>query len=201
MRATRHHTDILLLADVNLVSRERVGKKECALGQWFSRIKHENAESVIVVTVVVEGTSFGQFDSHLVPSLQVTGQNYRGTVLLVSCIYFFGSCNYMAVNLQNGTGVQGVARNPGVTVDGEGEAVDTGARNSEDTGRRIVAITQIDEDVFVTDDFVQYELAKPKVTGINQSNRDGNAAGWKCKGELKVRKSKSLSFLYHEEKS
>lgn len=67
-----------------------------------------------------------------------------GAVLLVLHISVFGSCHHQAVNLQTGAGGQRVARSPGVTVDGEGQAVDTRARNSKDTSLCTVAITQID---------------------------------------------------------
>lgn len=131
-----------------------------------------------MAVIPAEETSNGQLDRHLVSSIQVDGQNNSGTVLLVLHIFIFGSCQHNVVNLQTGAGSQGVTGSSSVTVDGEGEAVDTRAGNGEDTGSCIVAITQVDEDMFVDDEHVITEGAKAfEICSGVQTDREGTAAG------------------------
>lgn len=102
-----------------------------------------------MAVVIAEETSNGKIDSHLVPSIQVEGHNNSGAVLLILHIFFSGACHHLVVHLQTSAGSQGVTRRTSVAVDGEGEAVDTRARNSEYTGGLTVATSQVDEDMFV----------------------------------------------------
>ena len=144
------------LADWNHGSTVTVGpnQEQLHFPNLVSSIQQETSESVIVAAVITEETSDGQVDGHLVSSIQVEGNNNSGAVLLVLHIFFSGSCHQLAVNLQTGAGGQAVTRRTGVTVDGEGEAVDTRAWNSEDSGVHTVAVSQVDENVFVDDELV-----------------------------------------------
>lgn len=166
----------------------------------ISSIQQEATESVIVAVVVAEETSNGQVDRHLVASLQVDGHNNSGTVLLVLHIFLTWSSHHLAVNLQTGAGGQCVTRRTSVTVDGEGEAVDTRARSSEDTSPCIVAITKVDEDMCVGDELVVAERAKAfQIVFISQSDREGTAAGWRSRGEeekIRVNWEKPLIGLH-----
>lgn len=151
-----------------------------------SSIQQETSESIIVAAVIAEEASNGQVDRHLVPSVQVEGHNNSGTVLLVLHIFFSGSCHQLAVNQQTGAGGQCVTRRTSITVDSEGDAVDTRAWNSEDTGVHTVAITQVDEDMFVDDELVVAEGAKAvQFVLTGQRDREGTAAGWRCRGKEK----------------
>lgn len=114
-----------------------------------SGIKQEASECVIVAVIITEETSNGKIDSHLVPSIQVEGHNNSGTVLLILHILFSGASHHQIVHLQTGTSGQGVTRGTSIAVDSEGQTVDTGTRNSEDTGVQIVATSQVDEDMFI----------------------------------------------------
>lgn len=99
----------------------------------ISSIQQEATESVIVAVVVAEETSNGQVDRHFVASLQVDGHNNGGTVLLVIPVSVSGPSHHLAVNLQTGAGGQYCIRSTSVTVDGEGDAVDSRVGHSEDT--------------------------------------------------------------------
>lgn len=124
-----------------------------------SSIQQEASESVIVAFVIADKTSFGQADSHLVPSPQFHGHNNSGTVLKVLAILFEERVHHLAVDLQIGAGGQGGTRGTAITVDGEDETVDTRAGSGEDTGTHIVTVSQVEEDVFVDDDLVSTEGA------------------------------------------
>lgn len=130
------------------------------LPNLISSIEQEATEGVIVTVVIAEETSNGQVDRHPIPRFQVDGHNDSGTVLLVLHVPLTWSCHHPAINLQCGAGSQRVTGRTGVTVDGEGEAVDASAGNSEDTSRRIVAITKVDEDVPIGDELVVAEGAE-----------------------------------------
>lgn len=95
-------------------------------------IKQKDTESVIVVVVIAEETPSGQVDGHLVTSLQVDGHYDGRAVLLVAPVFVRGPGHLLAVNPQTSAGSQCHPRSPGVTVDGEGEAVDTRLGSSED---------------------------------------------------------------------
>lgn len=165
------------------------------LPNLISSIEQEATEGVIVAVVIAEETSNGQVDRHLVPGLQVDSHNDSGTVLLVLHVFLTWSCHHPAINLQTGAGSQRVTGRTSVTVDGEGEAVDTRAGNSEDTSRWIVAITKVDEDVLVEDELVVAKGAEALQTNLTgQSDREGAAAGWRRREEEKrVRKRREKS--------
>lgn len=136
-----------------------------------------------MAVVIADDASFGQVDSHLVPSLQFHGGSDGATVFKVLAILFEERRHHIAVNLQIGTGGH-VATRGTVSVDGDGEAVHARAGNGEDTTLRIVAVSQVDEDMFIDDELVFGEGAKAVQTSvIVKSNREGTAAGWKCTEE------------------
>lgn len=138
-----------------LVGEELVQKNTTLTPNLFSSIKQKGTESVIVAVVIAEEAASWQADSHLVLSHQVEGHNNSGTVLLVICIYVFGSGHHLAVNLQSGADGQVGTRRTSVTVDGDGKDVHTRVGNSEDTSLHIVVVTQVKEDLFVDDDAVE----------------------------------------------
>ncbi len=146
-----------------------------------SSIQQETSESVVVAVVIAEETSNWQVDSHSVPSVEVDSHNNGGTVLLVLHIFLPGSGHHLAVNLQTSAGGQGVARRTGVTVDGEGKAVDARSRNGEDTCLHVVAIAKIDEDMTVGDHLVVTVGAVAlQFVVVGECDREGAAAGWRC---------------------
>ncbi len=120
----------------------------------FSEIKQKDTEGVIEAPVIAEETSCGQIHRHFVIGVQVQHHNDRRTVLLVAVIFIYGSSHHCVINLQTSTGSQLHSRSSGVTVDCEGDAVDTRVGSSEDTGRCIVGIAQIEEDMCVDDKLV-----------------------------------------------
>lgn len=130
-----------------------------------------------MAVVITEEAAFGQADSHLLLNHQLEGHNNSGTVLLVVSISIFGSSHYLAVNLQAGAGGQFGTRSTSVTVDSDSKDVHTREGNSEDTGLHIVVSTQVKEDLFVGDEFVEIERAVALGTTITeQTNRESSAA-------------------------
>lgn len=85
-----------------------------------------------MVVVIAEETPSGQVDGHSVTSLQVDGHYNGRAVLVVVPVFVRGPGHLLAVNLQTSAGSQFHPRSPDVTVDGEGEAVDTRLGSSED---------------------------------------------------------------------
>lgn len=137
-----------------------------------------------MAVVIAEETSNGQVYRNLVLSLQVDGHNDGGTVLLVLRVLLTWPGHQPAVDLQAGAGSQRVTGRTGVTVDGEGEAVDAGAGNSEDAGLGVVAISEVDEDMRVGDELVVAEGSEAfQTVFIGQSDGEGAAAGWRGRGE------------------
>lgn len=167
------------------------------LPNLISSIEQEATEGVVVADVIAEETSNGQVDRHPVPGVQVDSHNDSGTVLLVLHVLLTWSCHHPAINLQTGAGSQRVTGGTSVTVDGEGEAVDTSAGNSEDTSGWIVAISEVDEDVLVEDELVITEGAEAfQTTLTGQSDREGAAAGWRRREEekrVRIQQGKSIS--------
>lgn len=152
-----------------------------------------------MAAVVTEETSDGQVDGHRFPGPQVEGYHDGGAVLLVLHISFSGSWHHPTVDLQAGAGSQAVTGRAGVTVDGEGKAVDTRARNSKDARVRVVATSQVDEDVFVGDELVVAEGAKAAhAVLIGQSDGEGTSAGWTCSsgGKWNVSGCKDVKHIY-----
>ena len=125
----------------------------------FTNIKQKGAESIIMAVVIAEETASRQVNSHLVPSIQLQDCSNSGAVFLIIFTLIAGCDNGLAVNLQTGTGSQVVTRRTSVTVNSEGEAVDTRVGNSEDTGVHTVATTQVKEDMLVDDVAVDTEGA------------------------------------------
>lgn len=113
-----------------------------------------------MAAVIAEEASNWQVDGHPVSSLQVDRQNNGGAVLLVLHVFLTRARHHLAINLQAGAGGQRVAGRTGVTVDGERQAVDTRAGNGEDACARIVAVTEVNEDVLVGDELVVAEGAE-----------------------------------------
>lgn len=131
-----------------------------------------------MVVVITDETSFDQVDSHLICSLQLHGHNFWGTVFKVLAILFEERRHHFAINLQASAGGQGTTST--YPIDGDCEAVDTSAGNSEDTGLRIVAATQVDEDMLVDNELVVRERAKAAyIFVIVKSDWEGTTAGWK----------------------
>lgn len=98
-------------------------------------IKQKSAECVKVAAVVTEETSRGQGDGHVVASLQVEGHSSRRTVFLVQVVFLAGPSHHLAIDLQPGAGSQFASRSSGVTVDGEGQAVEASVGDGEDAVR------------------------------------------------------------------
>lgn len=93
-----------------------------------------------------------------------------------------------AVDPQAGAGSQRAGGRTGVTVDGEGEAVDTGAGDGEDASPCVVAIAEVDEDVLVGDEPVVEERSEAFQSFlIGQSNGEGAAAGCGSRGDQRER--------------
>lgn len=179
MRRGEDSTDRFDLADSNLVG---IKTSTSLLPYLFSRIKQEGTESVEVAGVFTEEAACRQVYSHLIPSFQLQGHDYTGTVLLVVLISLAGSAHRLAVDLQVGAGSQGPVERTGVTVDGHGDAVHTRAGNSKDASVRPVAVTQVEQDMFIDDVGVYSERAKAlKKDIIEESDREGSAAGWRYK--------------------
>lgn len=103
-----------------------------------------------MVDVVADVAAFEQGHSHLVVGLQLYGRNDGVAVFRVQTILFIESGHHVVVDLQTSTGSQVGF----IAVNGDSEAVDARAGNSEDAGLHIVAISQVKEDVFVGDDNV-----------------------------------------------
>lgn len=75
-----------------------------------------------------------------------------------------------------------------VRTDRVGEAVDAGAGCDEDTGHRIVVVSQVEEFMSEDDASVITEGAKTFCAIILvESKREGTAAGWECREEEIVR--------------
>lgn len=125
-----------------------------------SSVQKETTESVIVAFIVAEETSDGQVDGHLVPGVQVDSRHDGGAVFLVLHVLLLRLCYVLAVNLQSGAGGQRVARGTSIAVDGEGQAVDARTGSGEDARLRVVAVTEVHEDVAVGDELVVTEGAK-----------------------------------------
>lgn len=69
-------------------------------------------------------------------------------------------------------------------MDGDGEAVHTGAGGGEDAILHIVALSQVHEDMLVGDEPILSEGAKAvQLLVVVKSNRESTAAGWKCTTE------------------
>lgn len=119
--------------------------------QYSFSIEQKDAESIIVVMVIAEEAASAQADRHDVPSLQVDGHHSCSTILLILLVFLTLLRDHQAVNLQTSTGGQFGVRGTSIAVDGEGQTVDTRARNGEESSVLIVAVTQVDEDVFVDD--------------------------------------------------
>lgn len=82
----------------------------------------------------------------LVPGVQLHSHDNTGAVLKVLTTSFNGFSHIFAVNLQSDAVAQGYASR---AVNRDGEAVDAGAGHGEDASLHIVAVSQVDEDMFV----------------------------------------------------
>lgn len=81
-----------------------------------------------------------------VPGVQLHSHNNTGAVFKVLTISFNGVSHIFTVNLQSDAVAQGYASR---AVNRDGEAVDAGAGHGEDASLHIVAVSQVDEDMFV----------------------------------------------------
>lgn len=86
--------------------------------------------------------------------------NNGGTVFLILHVLLAQLCYILSVNLQSSAGGQRVARGTSIAVDGEGQAVDPRTGSGEDPRLRVVAVTEVQEDVAVGDELVVGEGAK-----------------------------------------
>lgn len=144
-----------------------------------SSVQQKASKSVIVVVVITYETSFDQVDSHPIPSSQLYGHNIWRTVFFVLAVLFEERRHHPAINLQVSAGGQGLTHRS-YPIDSDCEAVDTSAGNSEESSWVIVAVPQVDEDVFVDNDPVVSEGAIAAQTlDIVKSDWEGTAAGWK----------------------
>lgn len=159
------------------------GEKHTQCSYSFS-IKQKDAEGVIVVVVVAEEAARAQADGHHVPGLQVEGHHGGGAVLLILRVLLTLLRQHQAVDLQSSAGGQRGVGGAGVAVDGEGQTVDPRAGNGEGAAVLVVAVPQVEEDVFVDDILAGGEGAQAfeAVVGV-QRNRGGDGAGWRqrCK--------------------
>lgn len=87
-----------------------------------------------------------QPDRKLVPGVQLHSHDNTGAVFKVLTTFFNGVSHIFAVNLQSDAVAQGYVSR---AVNRDGEAVDTGAGHGEDASLHIVAVSQVDEDMFV----------------------------------------------------
>lgn len=128
--------------------------------------------------VVTQETVGGQQDVDDVAGLQAEGHGHGGAVLLVLVVLLFGSSHKEAVDPQPGAGGQLAAGGAGVAVDGEGHAVDAREGHPEDTGHRVVAAAQVEEDVAVRNQRVHTLWAvTPEGRLVKQGRREGHAVG------------------------
>lgn len=163
--------------------------------QYSFSIEQKDAESVIVVMVIAEEAASAQADRHYVPSLQVHGHHGCSTILLILLVSLTLLRDHQAVHLQTSTGGQFGVRGTSIAVDGEGQTVDARARNSEDTGVLVVAVSEVDEDVFVDDILAGGEGAQAFETLIRvKSDRCGDVAGWRQRCKVKTKGYTSVIF-------
>lgn len=163
--------------------------------QYSFSIEQKDTESVIVVMVIAEEAASAQADRHYVPSLQVDGHHGCSTILLILLVSLTLLRDHQAVYLQTSTGGQFGVRGTSIAVDGEGQTVDARARNSEDTGVLIVAVSEVDEDVFVDDILAGGEGAQAFETLIGvKSDRRGDVAGWRQRCKVKTKGYTSVIF-------
>lgn len=87
-----------------------------------------------------------QPDRKLVPGVQLHSHDNTGAVFKVLTTFFNGVSHIFTVNLQSDAVAQGYVSR---AVNRDGEAVDTGAGHGEDASLHIVAVSQVDEDMFV----------------------------------------------------
>lgn len=104
-----------------------------------------------MAAVVTQEAADWQVDGHPIAGLQVHRQDNGGAVLLVLHVLVAGSRYHLAVDQQGGARGQRVPRRAGVAVDSERQVVDARARHGENTRGDVVAVTQVDEDVLVSD--------------------------------------------------
>jgi len=107
----------------------------------------------MVMVAVADDASLKQADSDLVPSLQLHSCDCRVAVFIVLTSSFKESSHHFAINEEVGAGDLGAAGQTRA-VDCDGEAVDTRAWDGEDASLHVVAISQVDKDMFVDDDSV-----------------------------------------------
>lgn len=151
-----------------------------------SSVQEKTSESVIVTFIITEGTSSRQHHGYLISSVQMERQDNCSAVFFVLCVLFFGSGHYDSVDLQTGTDCQCIRGDRTTTVHSQGNAVDTWARNSENTTVHIVAIPKVDELIFIRDHLVVVEGAEAEPTRlVGECNREGTATGWMCRGVKK----------------
>lgn len=167
------------------------------LPNLFGRIKQKAAEGV-VVAVVAEETAWGQVDVHPVPNVQLQGQDDRGAILLVMVVLLTGPGHRPAVNLQLGTGGQGVLRGTGVAVNGDGEAVDARAGSGEGARCHVVVVAQVEEHFFIDNDFVDGGAAAAfEGIAIEQGDGEGRAAGWRWREKRGQGRNRSHKKVHH----
>lgn len=146
--------------------------------QYSFSIEQKDAECIIVVMVIAEEAASAQSDRHPVPSLQVASHHSCSTVLLILLVFLALLRDHQAVNLQTSTGGQFGVRGTSIAVDGERQAVDARARDSEDTSVLVIAATQVEEDVFVNDILMGGEGTQASETFIRvKGHRRGDGAG------------------------
>lgn len=136
--------------------------------------------------IITEETANTQTDRHLVPSIHVDGHHSRGTILLILLVFLTSFSDHQAINLQTSTGSQFGIGGTSIAVDSERQTVDPRARNSKHPGALVVAITKVDEDMFVGNNFVGAEGAEASETLIGvKSDRHSDVAGWRQRCKLK----------------
>lgn len=141
-------------------------------------IQQEAGERVKAAVVVTDNTSHRHDDGHLVPRLQRHGHNSGGAVFAVLLVPLQERRHLPSVHSQTGAGGPAAAAGRQVGVEGEGDAVDARTGGGEDPGLDVVAVSQVDEDVFVDDDGVIGEGAIAGQSVVQSDGEDATAA-WK----------------------
>lgn len=143
-------------------------------------MEQEGAEGVVVAVVVTQEAAFGQADRHFVSSRQLQRHDNGGAVLLVVRVEVFGCCHCFAIDLQTGAYRQRETGRAGVTVGGDGQAVDAREGDGEESGFRAVGRAKVKEDIFVDDDAVGGKRPETsEIISSVQSSSEGGAFSWK----------------------
>lgn len=143
-------------------------------------VQQKGTEGVVVAVVITEEAALIQAHRHLVPGLQVEGHHRGAAVLLILLVFLAVPSDLQAVHLQTSTGRQFGVGGTGIAVDGERQTVDPRARNGEDPGALVVAVTVVDEGVFVGHNLMGAEGAEAFQTLLRvKRDRHGDVVGWR----------------------